>query len=177
MKKLVFVLVLLFIFPFLVDFRPPPPLYKDKPLPFPFIVRVSPADPPFYADKPDIVGFRDMRWKDPISQHASELIEIRAENKTSSTWSRCYVKKKENLQIGEATVDRIEYLFFKGVFFEVCIYTTTYSDWLALKNYISVTYEEDSQQYYWLRKSGYIRAGWNDHKKPPSGFTSFHSSL
>jgi len=160
MKKFLFSLLFLFFIPSLADCA---------------------YSPPIRYDKPDIVGFRDMRWGDPISQFSSEMIQINkrytedGELIEKMRYKR-YIKKNENLRVGDAVVERIEYVFSNDKLNSVKIYTNTYSNWLALKEYIEITYDEKSDRHWWERESGYIQTGYIRIRKPEYGLAIFASS-
>ena len=159
MKKLLFFLLFLLFVPSLGDCASPPPVRYDK---------------------PDIVGFRNMRWGDPISQFSSEMIQINKRytedgDLIEKTRYKRYIKKNENLRVGDAVVERIEYVFSNDKLDSIRIYTNTYSNWLSLKEFIEITYDEKSERHWWERKSGYIQTDYFDFKKPEYGFTIFTS--
>lgn len=161
MKKFFIVLVLLFIFPSLVQCESPSILYEDK---------------------PDIVGFRDMRWGDSIDKFSSEMIEIRKpynrDGEPISVSTRRYERKNEELQMGKASIGRIEYVFFKNKLSGVFIFTETYSDWCLINQYLATVYKEDSESNYWQGKNGHIKAIYFDsNDRKYAGFTGFFSDI
>lgn len=142
---------------------------------------IQSAPYPSWADKtPDIVGFRDMKWGDSIELFSSELIQIHPRKEimepSKIAKEKHYIKKHENLQIGDANIERIEYTFVSGKFSDVTIYTDNYFDWLLLRDYIVTTYQSDSKLNTWFRKSGYILTDYLNFKTPEHGQTIFSSN-
>lgn len=135
-----------------------------------------------YEDKPDIIGFRDMRWGDPISKYASEMIEYRIPYTPNGERilvpMRHYVRINENRQFGEATVEGIEYLFLNDKLVGVVIFTnTSYSDWFRVVEFFAAIYDEEPERHRWQRKSGYISTNYVYSKNPRigRGFIGFTS--
>lgn len=89
------------------------------------------------GSEPD--GFRGLKWGTDIS-----TLSDMEYHKTGGD-IQIYVKKNDELKMGKATLEKIEYDFWRGKFYGVHIYTRGYTNWVALKNAVFKKYGKGFQ--------------------------------
>ena len=88
-------------------------------------------------------GFAGIKWGTEFSQVNSDMVELRSVINPTEPDVKIkiyYTKKGDNLKMGEAPIDRIEYGFFRGKFAEVQITATGPENFNHLKKVLFEKY-------------------------------------
>jgi len=94
------------------------------------------SSPPGFKPDSEPDGFAGIKWGAEFSEVKSAMVEMRSISdpaKPDEKVTIYYTKKGDNFRIGEARLDKIEYVFWKGRFAEVHITATGPENWDHLK--------------------------------------------
>jgi len=83
-------------------------------------------------------GFRGIQWETEFSAVEKEMEYYKPEPGIKGM--KTYLRKGDDLKIGEAKIERIEYAFWKGIFFGVTVSTIGHANWIRLKDAIFEEY-------------------------------------
>jgi len=83
-------------------------------------------------------GFRGIQWETEFSAVEKEMEFYKPEPGIKGM--KTYLRKGDDLNIGEAKIERIEYAFWKGIFFGVTVSTIGHSNWVRLRDAIFEEY-------------------------------------
>lgn len=98
-----------------------------------------------------IEGFRGLKWGD-----APSALNVPKLDEKSSTGELCYIQPNEKLAIGDATVSKVKYCFYKDRLSTVLITFPTEQDGESILRTLSEAYGKPRQQnryldtYHWL---------------------------
>ncbi len=97
---------------------------------------------PYKANsEPD--GFGGMMWGTQFSVVKSDMVELRSTNDPSEPGVKIkiyYTKKGDNLKMGTVSLDRVEYVFWRGEFAEVRISSRGSENFDSLKQFLFEKY-------------------------------------
>ena len=118
------------------------------------------------GSEPD--GFRSIKWGADISS-----LEGMEYFRTDPGYGgiKIYTKEKDNLQIGSANLIRIEYLFWRGKFCSVWVYTKGSTNWYGLKEAVFEKFGKGYQKnqfieaYTWFGKITWMRLEYSEFSK------------
>lgn len=88
-------------------------------------------------------GFAGIKWGTEFSEVKSEMVESRSITNPTEPDVKIkiyYTKKRDNLKMGEAQLDKIEYGFFRGQFAEVQITAAGPENFNQLKKFLFEKY-------------------------------------
>jgi hypothetical protein len=88
-------------------------------------------------------GFAGIKWSTEFSEVKSDMVELRSVINPTEPDVKIkiyYTKKGDNLKMGEAQIDKIEYGFFRGKFAEVQITATGSGNFNHLKKVLFEKY-------------------------------------
>ena len=88
-------------------------------------------------------GFAGIKWSAEFSEVKSDMVESRSINNPTEPDVKIkiyYTKKGDNLKMGEAQLDKIEYAFWKGKFSEVQIIAAGFENFNQLKKFLFEKY-------------------------------------
>ena len=86
--------------------------------------------------KKELNGFRDIKWGTPIS-NLKGMKCIKKEGTSKEGFYITAIKENEDLKIGDAKVDKIEYCFWNGKFYTVGVEFTGLDNLEFLKKYVT----------------------------------------
>jgi hypothetical protein len=93
------------------------------------------------GSEPD--GYAGIKWETKFSDVKSDLVESRSTVDLSEPTIKIkiiYTRKSDLLKLGAASLEKIEYVFWKGIFAEARIYTTATENFDSLKKYLFEKY-------------------------------------
>jgi hypothetical protein len=88
-------------------------------------------------------GFGGIKWATEFSEVKSDMVELRSTNDPAEPNVKIkiyYTKKGDDLKMGEAHLDRIEYVFWRGKFAEARINATGPENFDRLKKFLFEKY-------------------------------------
>jgi hypothetical protein len=88
-------------------------------------------------------GFAGIKWGAEFSEVKSDMVELRSTNDPAEPNVKIkiyYTKKGDDLKMGEAQLDKMEYVFWRGKFAEVRINTTGPENFDRLKKFLFEKY-------------------------------------
>ena len=88
-------------------------------------------------------GFAGIKWGAEFSEVKSDMVELRSTNDPAEPNVKIkiyYTRKGDNLKMGEAQFDKIEYVFWKGKFAEARIDATGPENFDRLKKFLFEKY-------------------------------------
>jgi hypothetical protein len=100
-------------------------------------------------------GFAGIRWSTPFSQVKPDMIELRSISDPAEPGVKIkiyYTKKGDHLKMGEAQLDKIEYVFWRGKFAEIRITATGAENFNQLKKFLFEKYgtvNKSQSAYFW----------------------------
>ncbi len=100
------------------------------------IVSCAQSSPPGFKPGSEPDGFAGIKWGTEFSEVKSDMVETKSISdpaKPDEKITIYYTRKGEVLKIGEARLDKIEYVFWKGRFAQVRITATGPENWDHLK--------------------------------------------
>lgn len=115
-----------------------------------------------FKNEPD--GFRGIKWGMDISE-LQGMTHVRTDPSYGGV--EFYTRKGDELRIGDAQLDNIEYAFWKGKFASVWIYSIGYANWLDLHDATIAHFGEGYkphryiEQYLWYGASTMILLQYN----------------
>lgn len=96
----------------------------------------------FETSTHDMYGFRGIEWDTPLEQIQSELAVVGMDQERKLGW---YRKEHEELSLGEATVESIQYVFYENMFKRVAIVARGEENSGSLRDYFFETCGEASK--------------------------------
>ena len=91
-----------------------------------------------YQNEPD--GFRGLKWQDEAEKYKDLQLS------TTSGDVRLYIRKNENLNIGNIPIRKVEYLFYKNRFYKAVVYYKD-TDSTSLERNLSAVYGQGKSEY------------------------------
>ncbi len=91
------------------------------------IIGCTQKSPPGFKPNSEPDGFGGIKWGTEFSEVKTDMVEVRSLSdpaKPDEKITIYYIKKGDNLKMGEAQLDKIEYVFWRGKFAEVRITAT-----------------------------------------------------
>jgi hypothetical protein len=88
-------------------------------------------------------GFAGIKWGAEFSEVKSDMVELRSTNDPAEPNVKIkiyYTKKGDDLKMGEAQLDKMEYVFWRGKFAEVRINTTGPENFDRLEKFLFEKY-------------------------------------
>ncbi len=88
-------------------------------------------------------GFAGIKWSTPFSEIKSDMVESKSISDPAEPNVKIkiyYTRRGDSLKMGEAQLDRIEYVFWRGKFAEARITATGPDNFDALKKYLFEKY-------------------------------------
>ncbi len=102
-----------------------------------------PQQPASFKPNSEPDGFAGIKWGTEFSEVKSDMLESRSVSNPSEPNVKIkiyYIKKGDNLRMGEAQLDNMEYGFWKGRFAEVEIAATGLENFDRLKKFLFEKY-------------------------------------
>jgi len=96
-----------------------------------------------YKSNSEPDGFAGIKWGTEFSEVESDMVELRSTNDPAEPNVKIkiyYTKKGDDLKMGEARLDRIEYVFWRGKFAEARINATGPENFDDLKTFLFEKY-------------------------------------
>jgi hypothetical protein len=117
-------------------------------------------------------GFAGIKWGTEFSEVKSEMVESRSISDPAEPDVKIkiyYTQKADNLKMGEAQLDKIEYVFWRGKFAEVRINATGPEDFNHLKKFLFEKYgtvNKSRGAYFWDGSVTQIALRYEEPTKP-----------
>lgn len=122
------------------------------------------AKPGIFKSGSEPDGFRGIKWGTDFSTVEKEMEYIRI-HPLGGSETKVYLRKEDELYIGEAELKKIEYHFWKGKFCMVNILTKELSNWYSLKEVIfekfGPGYKGDELTYAWFGETTGVTLTYN----------------
>jgi hypothetical protein len=119
-----------------------------------------------FENEPD--GFGGIKWGTDISK-LHDMTHVRTDPSYGGV--EFYTRQGDELRIGDAQLDKIEYAFWKGKFASVWIHSMGYANWLDLHDATIAQFGEGYQphryieQYLWFGSSTMILLQYNQTRR------------